>query len=67
MTMITLIVGLMIGACLGLLAGALCGASARADEMSDCIHKNGMIEQLAEALVDAKLALKEMRDGLARE
>jgi len=65
--MITLIVGLIIGACLGLLAGALCGASARADEMSDCIHKNHMIEELAEALMDARLALKEAKDGLARE
>ena len=60
--MITLIVGLIIGIYLGLLAGALCGASGTADEMSDCIHKNHMIEQLAEALVDARLALKEAQD-----
>ena len=63
--MITLIIALLVGACLGLLVGALCGASGRADEMSDCIHKNHMIEELAEALMDARLALKEAQDGLA--
>jgi len=67
MLILILLIGLMAGGCLGLFVAAICSASGRADDIACCNYKDHMIEQLAEALVDTRVKMKEAQDGIARE
>jgi len=66
MVILILLIGLVAGGCLGFFVGAICSASGRADEMAYWNYNDHMIEQLAEALVNTRVKMKEAQDAIAK-